>query len=294
MLKKFWLLVSASLLCGVATLSAEEVTLKNGDHLSGAIVSMDGKKLVLKTTYAGDVSIDWAEVTQFSSDKQPLVVTKADKQLVSGTVAAEGSDVMVTTAQGAQTSSARGCNHHALALPIRRRMKNHCIRECWRTGPGGGNFGFALARGNSQTTNLALGFNALRKTSTDAWVINATSIYSTDDKLGITSANSFGGLIRYDHNLNKKLFAYGVFAGMYDTLQLLNYRFMPGGGLGFHAIASQTTTLDLLGGLGYTRESYYNGTVNNLLTATLGDEFSHKFTADYFDYPEPLLPALAE
>ena len=71
-------------------LHAEQVSLKNGDHLSGSIVSMDGKKLVLKTTYAGDVSIDWAEVSQFSSDKQPLVVTKADKQLVSGTVTAEG------------------------------------------------------------------------------------------------------------------------------------------------------------------------------------------------------------
>jgi putative salt-induced outer membrane protein len=127
---------------------------------------------------------------------------------------------------------------------------------------------------------LALGFNALRKTSNDAWVVNATSIYSTDDKLGITSANSLGGLIRYDRNLNQKLFAYGVFTGMYDTLQLLNYRFMPGGGLGYHAIATKTTTLDLLGGLGYTRESYYDGTINNLLTATLGDEFAHKFTAN--------------
>ena len=114
---------------------------------------------------------------------------------------------------------------------------------------------------------------------TDAWVVNAASIYSTDDKLGITSANSLGGLIRYDHNLNAKLFAYGVFTGMYDTLQFLNYRVMPGGGLGYHAIASKTTTLDLLGGLGYTRESYYVGPPNNLFTATLGDEFTHKFTA---------------
>jgi putative salt-induced outer membrane protein YdiY len=85
-------------------------------------------------------------------------------------------------------------------------------------------------------------------------------------------------LIRYDRNLNKKLFAYGAFAGMYDALQDLNYRVMPSGGLGYHAIASKNTTLDLLGGLGYTRESYYDGTTNNLVTATVGDEFGHKFT----------------
>jgi putative salt-induced outer membrane protein YdiY len=276
-LKKVCSFVVVSLVCCAAALQAEEVSLKNGDHLSGAIVSMDGKKLVLKTTYAGDVSIDWAEVTQFSSDKQPLVVTKADKQLVSGTVAAEGSDVMVTTAQGVQrvpradvTTMRSPADQAAYEKSLHPGMM-----EDWT---GGGSFGFALARGNSQTTNLALGFNALRKTSTDAWVVNATSIYSTDDKLGITSANSLGGLIRYDHNLNQKLFAYGAFAGMYDTLQLLNYRVMPSGGLGYHAINTKTTTLDLLGGLGYTRESYYNGVTNNLLTATLGDEFAHKFT----------------
>jgi hypothetical protein len=65
---------------------------------------------------------------------------------------------------------------------------------------------------------------------------------------------------------------------MYDELQDLNYRIMPGAGLGFHAIATSSTTLDLLGGLAYTRESYYDGTINNLLTASVGDEFAHKFT----------------
>ncbi len=265
-------------LCHAAVLQAEQVTLKNGDHLSGAIVSMDGKKLVIKTTYAGDVSIDWAEVSQFSSDKDTLVVTKADKQLVSGTVSSDGSNVLVTTAQGEQTVPRADVT--TMRSPADQAAYEKSLHPGMLEGwTGGGNFGLAVATGNSQTTNLALGFNALRKTSNDAWVVNAASIYSTDNKLGVTSANQLGGLIRYDHNLNKKLFAYGVFSGMYDALQDLNYRFMPGGGLGFHAVASKSTTLDLLGGLGYTRESYYNGTVNNLLTATLGDEFAHKITA---------------
>jgi putative salt-induced outer membrane protein YdiY len=258
---------------------AEQVSLKNGDHLTGSIVSMDGKKLVIKTTYAGEVSIDWGEVSEFSSDKDSLVVTKADKQLVSGTVSSEGSDILVATTQGVQ--KVPRTDIATMRSPADQAAYEKSLHpgmlEDWT---GGGSFGFALARGNSDTTNLALGFNALRKTSNDAWVVNATSIYSNDAKLGNTTANSLGGLIRYDRNLNKKLFAYGAFAGMYDALQDLNYRIMPSGGLGFHAINTKTTTLDLLGGFGYTRESYYNGTTNNLLTATLGDEFAHKFTAN--------------
>ena len=260
----------------VAVSFGEQVTLKNGDRLTGAILSMDGKKLVIKTSYAGEVSIDWAEVSQFESDK-PLVVTRTDKQVLSGTVNTQGPDVMITTAQGPQKLPLTDVS--AMRSPADQAAYEKSLHPGMLEGwAGGGSFGFALARGNSETTNLALGFDALRKTSTDAWIIDAASIYSTDAKTSTTSANSFQGSIRYDHNLTKRLFAYGVFAGGYDTLQSLNYRIMPGGGLGFHAIATPRTTLDLLGGLGYTRESYYTGLTNNLFTATLGDELAYKIT----------------
>ena len=252
---------------------------------------MDGKKLVLKTTYAGDISIDWTEVSQFSSDKQPLVVTKADKQLVSGTVTAEGSDVVVTTTQGAQ--KVPRTDVATMRSPADQAAYEKSLHPGMMEGwTGGGSFGFAFARGNSQTTNLALGFNALRKTTTDAWVVNAASIYSTDDKLGITSANSLGGLIRYDHNLTPVGLLMACSTGMYDTLQFLNYRVMPGGGLGFHAIALKTTTLDLLGGLGYTRGKLLRRHRNNLLTATVGDEFTHQIHAQHVDHSNPVTTCL--
>lgn len=286
MSKPVWLLLFVALICSCVVAQAEQVSLKNGDHLSGSIVSMDGKKLVIKTSYAGEVSIDWAEVSEFSSDKDSLVVTKADKQLVAGTVTSEGTDVLVATAQGVQRvprTDVATMRSPADQAAYEKSLHPGML-EAWT---GGGNVGFALARGNSETTNLALGFNALRKTSNDAWVLNAASLYTRDDKLGNTSANTFGGLIRYDRNISQRWFIYGVFAGMYDALQNLNYRIMPGGGLGFHAIATPTTTLDLLGGMGYTRESYSEtlinnlvtpGVTNNLVTATVGDEFSHKLT----------------
>lgn len=277
MSKQLWTVLFVALLCPCMPALAEQVSLKNGDHLTGSIVSMDGKKLVLKTSYAGDVPIDWAEVSQFSSDKDTLVVTKADKQLVSGTVTSEGADILVTTAQGVQRlpKTDIATMRSPADQAAYEKSLHPGILEGWA---GGGNLGFALARGNSETTNLALGFNAVRKTTNDAWTINAAQLYSQDNKLNTTSANSFLGLIRYDRNISKRWFVFGVFSGMYDELQQLNYRFLPAAGLGFHAIATDRTTLDLLGGFGYTRESYYNGTVNNLASATLGDEFVYKIT----------------
>src|SRR5271155_3809198 len=100
--RKLTMFVLLLLLGAGAIVNAEQVSLKNGDHLTGTIVSMDGKKLVLKTAYAGDVSIDWDSVDQFVSD-QPLVVTKSNQQTVIGTVKSQGADYVVTTPQGAQT-----------------------------------------------------------------------------------------------------------------------------------------------------------------------------------------------
>ncbi len=167
---------------------AETVTLNNGDRLTGAILSMDGKKLTIKTAYAGEVAIDWSSVSQFSSD-QPMVITRTDKQVLSGPVKTEGSDVMVTTAQGVQKVPLADVS--MLRSPADQAAYEKSLHPGMMQGwGGGGSFGFALARGNSETTNLALGFNALRKTSKDAWVINAASIYSADNNLNTTSANS--------------------------------------------------------------------------------------------------------
>ena len=284
--------------CCCMALYAEQVTLKNGDRLTGTIVSVSDKKLVLKTAYAGEISIDRDSVAQFSTE-QPMVVTRTNQQTVSGAVNTKDSEVTVNTTSGTQTipMSEVAVMRSPADQAAYEKSLHPGMLEGWE---GGGNFGLALARGNSDTTNIALGFNADRPTTTDKWTIQAASLYSTStaDNVTTTSANALGGFIRYDRNLTKRLFAFGLFAGSYDHAQDLNVRVSPSGGLGFHAIASKMTTLDLLGGFGYTYENYssgYNGSTtgvtNNLLNATIGDEFSHKFTAntsmiqDFYFFP---------
>ncbi len=282
----------ALLVCSCClALYGEQVTLKNGDRLTGTILSVSDKKLTIKTEHAGTVTIDWDAVAQFSSE-QPMVVTRTDKQVVSGAVNTKDSEVAVNTTSGTQTIPM--ADVAVMRSPADQAAYEKSLHPGMLEGwDGGGNFGFALARGNSDTTNLALGFNAERPTTTDKWTIQAASIYSTSvtDGVSSTTANSFGGFIRYDHNLTKKLFAFGLFAGLYDHAQALDVRISPSGGLGYHAIATPATSLDLLGGFGYTYESYSTGVTNNLMNATIGDEFKHKLAAntsvlqDFYFFP---------
>lgn len=49
------LLVPVVIVCAVSALFADQITLTNGDRLTGTIVKSDGKELTLKTDYAGEV-----------------------------------------------------------------------------------------------------------------------------------------------------------------------------------------------------------------------------------------------
>ena len=280
------------LCCFAAALPAEQLTFKNGDRLSGAIVAMSDKKLTLKTDFAGTVTVDWEAVTQLSSD-QPLVITRSDQQVVSGSVSTRDAELVVNTASGSQAvplSSVAAIRSQADQAAYEKSL-HPGVLEGWA---GGGNFGLALARGNSDTTNLALGFNAARPTPTDKLSLTASSLYAKNNTGGITvtSANAFAAALRYDRNLTRRLFAFALMAGSYDAAQALNERLNPSAGLGFHAIASPATTLDLLGGAGYTYENYSTGVTNNFANATLGEEFTHKFSSnhslvqDFYFFPD--------
>jgi hypothetical protein len=80
------------------------------------------------------------------------------------------------------------------------------ILQGWKSGL---NLGFALTRGNSDATNLSVGFLATRQTPHDKLGAYMNSVYATNDAAGAvpsTTANAAGGGLRYDHDINPRLF----------------------------------------------------------------------------------------
>jgi putative salt-induced outer membrane protein YdiY len=151
------------------------------------------------------------------------------------------------------------------------------LLQNWKAGL---NLGFALTGGNSQTENLSLAFTGIRQTLTDKLGLYANSVYATNNAPGAvpaTTANTIGGGLRYDHNLNPRVFGFVAADFFSDALQTLNLRSVFGGGAGFHAIKSDNTTLDLLGGVNYTHESYTTLT-RSLAAITAGEELMHKLS----------------
>ena len=136
------------------------------------------------------------------------------------------------------------------------KLQHPGLLEGWQ---GGLNIGFGLTAGNSETKNLALAFNGIRTGLHDKLTLYAGSVYSKNDQAPAATqvtANTNHGGIRYDRDITPRLFGFGNADFATDALQDLNLRQVYGGGLGFHAIKNDNTTLDLLGGIAYTRENY--------------------------------------
>jgi small nuclear ribonucleoprotein (snRNP)-like protein len=69
-------------LCAFAA-QADEVLLKNGDKITGEVLSKSGNTLEMKTDYADKVVIKWDAVETLNSSK-PVLITLKNKQEFTG------------------------------------------------------------------------------------------------------------------------------------------------------------------------------------------------------------------
>jgi putative salt-induced outer membrane protein len=258
-LRKFELITFIALF-GLSSMAlADQITLKNGDHYTGKVVKGDGKTLVLHTDAAGDVTIQFAQIQEIKTDQELHIEAKGGKTAVGPVSGTDGKLEVATKAGGTVEIVV------ADVTVVRNDAEQAAYEKSLHPGlmhgwTGGANVGFSVARGNSETENLALAFNAVHTTLKDKITLYATSIDTTNNlATPSTVANIETGGFRYDRNINPRAFAFGAADYMSNALQYLDLRSVYTGGFGYHAIKNDKTQLDLLGGVNYTHETYSNG-----------------------------------
>jgi hypothetical protein len=270
------------------TARADTVTLDNGDRLTGTIVKSDGKELVLMTDKVGStadmarlVTVQWSAVRQITSTA-PLYVVTSQGTTVSGAATTEGNDLVVTPSGGAPQriplANVTALRSQSEETAYERSLHPN-VFQSWQINS---SLGFGLARGNSHTTNLAIGFNAVRATMNDKLTAYMNSIYASSGLVvapGVTAgvtANDIRGGAMYQHDVFERAFVYGSGDFEYNELQFLNLRSIWGAGAGYHVIKETDTSLDLFAGANYTKETYSTGIRRNLAALTVGDLFHHQ------------------
>ena len=265
------------LLCFCAL--ADQVTLSNGDRLTGKIQKLDGDKLTLVTDMAGPVVIPWKNVGAIMS-AQPLYILLKDGRVLSG--------ALVNTREGfrVEKNDARFNikRDDIVALRSYQEQLRWQVSEERKQAPhlldpwaGFVDAGISATHGNSDVTTVSLGMNATRTTAHDKLAMTFNSLYSrnsTEDPGSITADLRRGG-IRYERNISPKRFGFVSLDAESDAIQQLSLRAVGGAGFGDHWIKTPRTTFDVFGGATINRENY-DHLVRLSGEALLSEESSHK------------------
>ena len=248
------------LLC--PTLFADQITLKNGDRLTGSIEKSDDKMLVIKTEFAGEVTVQWSAIETIKSDQQ-LHVGLAGGQMLVGPVSTSDGRLEIATKNAGTVSTTkdaiqviRSNSEQAAYDAAIDRLRNPHLTDFWS---GFLDTGLSVTRGNSDTLNFSLSGQAVRKSPRDTITAYYTSIFANNGTGGPTktTANSIGGGLRVDVNIRDRLFVYGLADFYYNEFQQLDLRNVLAGGLGYHVVKTKPTTFDVYGG-GAFNQSYYS------------------------------------
>ncbi len=191
-------------------LFAGQVTMKNGDRFTGTVVKLDGKNLVLKSDYAGPISVPWDAVVSISSS-EPLSITLQDGQMLIGQVSTSGTRFLIETKNAGTITTERDAVKMLRSQAEQAeadRYLNPRLTDLWA---GFLDLGYSAARGNSSTNNLAVSATATRATTRDKIGVYFTSLYASSKVAGksVLSANAQRGGINYNLNLRPRLFAFG-------------------------------------------------------------------------------------
>jgi putative salt-induced outer membrane protein YdiY len=240
--------VALAAACTVAR--ADEVVFNNGDKLTGKIVSADGAKLVIETTVAGKVTVDLSNVKTFSTDGPVELRLKDGSTLKDSIGPGEADGAVATKGSG---------NVAAQPLPIANIAKIN-PQENWT---GSIVAGALITRGNSNTDNVNVSIDAVRRREDDRMTASAAYLYgkqedpSTGDDS--TTVDNWFLLGKYDYFLSEKTYLYALGRVERDRIANLDLRVSPSVGVGYQWIERPDFNFSTEAGVGWVYEDYETG-----------------------------------
>jgi putative salt-induced outer membrane protein YdiY len=264
--KRLGLWALAVLSAAAAGVRADQITFKNGDKITGKVLSMDAGKMKIKSDVAGEMTVDLDKIATFTTD-EPLEVRTADGTSVRGQVSAvENDQLRLGENQSIPLSSIKQFN------PSREEWTGSILA----TG--------SLARGNTNTEDLGVDINAvLRRTAApnnDRITLDAAYNFgrqrdpATGDKT--TTTDNWMAEGKYDRFWTDKLYGYVNLKLEHDRVAGLNYRLSPGIGLGYQWIETPDQHFRTEAGFTYVYEDYISGDSDDHIALRLAYHYDRR------------------
>lgn len=223
-----------------------ELTLKNGDRISGEIVSKNGDSISIKTSYAGDILINWGDVSALNSDANMQIVLADGTSINGNAIQSQPGTIKIKSGQILETSPISLSQITAINPPA---IDSKPVKFS-----GHGNAGLSIAEGNSNTKNIHIDVESVARTTSNRFTVGA--VHNKAETEGVESEDNLTGYMKYDHFFTPKWYAFTNAIFTKDQYKDLNLKTAIGAGAGYQVWEKPEKNLSIELGLNYVNEDY--------------------------------------
>ncbi|MHC4587142.1 MAG: DUF481 domain-containing protein, partial [Planctomycetota bacterium] len=223
--------VMAYLMFSSLTASADVVHLRNGDRISGKIIRMEKGSLLVKTDYAGEVTISWHKVESISADGKVKVLLNDGTALEGQTLPLEAGKMKLETEKLEEASAFNLIDVRAINPKVEPPVKITAKI----------NAGVELERGNTDTDDLEIDASFQVRTKKSRYLLRGE--FSKGKTRGELTAEEWDIDANYDYFISRKWFSDVRTKFESDDFADLDLRSTLGAGAGYQFFESDELNL---------------------------------------------------
>jgi hypothetical protein len=273
--------------------SSDVIIMKNGDHVTGQIKSLNSGVLSVSLDYVdGTISVDWLKVARVESSQLFVILTQNGSSYEGSLVTPKAIPGQPVKIQITQTAGNK--------IEIQRSQvvrMTQTSEEFHQRFSGDISLGTIYSKGNQATQyNFATDVQYLR----ERWAAEASYSSSLSANSGSSTSTRNQLTLSAYHLLRKHNYFYeGLGNFLQSSVQGIRLQTSLGGGIGYFFKDTNTTTVSLVGGLAWQGTNYTTSVVpqsaQNVAAALIAGEVKlFKFKKTNLDVTATLLPALSD
>ena len=262
------------IICSLFSLSAyaDTVILKNGDKISGNVVSKEDSSLIFNTKFAGDIKVQWSEIASLTTDKPVVVILDNDTSIEAAKLAPASPGTA-----NIQTSNVSKPMQVALGSVKYINPSNEVSGKGIKV-TGRVNVGASIASGNSDTESYNVDTEVIMRAKISRTTVGANLYRASDNST--TTEDKSAAYLKYDHFLTDKSYIYGNTTFARDKFKDQKLKSTIGLGYGHQYWETPSRNLALEAGLSFVNDDYFISADENYTAGRWAVKFDQKFYKD--------------
>jgi len=229
--------------------NADVVMLDNGDRLSGKVINKTDGHLLFKTDYAGNIRINWNNISTLKVDK-PVQLMLKNKTTI------EQANINSNATKNIEVSSTNISGPINVAMddvlyinpPVELSGKGVKIK-------GRVNAGLSVASGNSENESYNLDTEVIIRSLKNRFTVGAKLYRASDEDIDTEDKSAM--YFKYDHFLSKKRYIYGHSSFARDKFKDQKLKSTIGLGYGHQFFESDDRNMSLEAGINYVNDDFF-------------------------------------